>query len=465
MKKNKLFSIIFLFFNVFIFAQNNFELSYENYIAWVNKNHPLIKNSNWEKNIAQNNIIKARASLDPTISGKIGEKNIDNTTYYNQKNIELSLPTWYGIDFNIGTNDLSGKKLNNDDTKGTITNFGLMVPLARNLIYNKRKATIEQAKILNKMTFSEQEMIKNQVLLEANLQYWDWVKSYELLQLNQKMLENNQKRYDFVKKTHRFGERPAIDTTEAYTQLQSFELKNIEAKTNFQIATIELSQFLWSDNGENYNLSENIIPIENLNLNFIENYFFVTERLLSTVNQQNAINYYTQKNEFLEIDKKLKWQNFLPKLDFTYNFFNKEDSKIDVLPFFDNNFQYGLKLELPIFMREARADYQNAKLKILQNNENVKFKKQELLTKINSYHLEIKNYIALTENNISLEQNFKKLLNAEETRFANGESSLFLINSRENKLLETQEKITELKAKAIKTYFKINWLENNITPQ
>ena len=188
-------------------------------------------------------------------------------------------------------------------------------------------------------------------------------------------------------------------------------------------------------------------------------------QLLSTVNQQNAINYYTQKNEFLEIDKKLKWQNFLPKLDFTYNFFNKEDSKIDVLPFFDNNFQYGLKLELPIFMREARADYQNAKLKILQNNENVKFKKQELLTKINSYHLEIKNYIALTENNISLEQNFKKLLNAEETRFANGESSLFLINSRENKLLETQEKITELKAKAIKTYFKINWLENNITPQ
>ena len=32
-------------------------------------------------------------------------------------------------------------------------------------------------------------------------------------------------------------------------------------------------------------------------------------------------------------------------------------------------------------MRETRADYQNIKLKILQNNENIKFKNQELKPK------------------------------------------------------------------------------------
>lgn len=465
MKKNKTFIIFFLFLFTLNFAQDSISMSYENYISWVKKNHPLIKNTNWEKDIAQNNILKARASLDPTISGKLGEKKIDNTIYYNQKNIELNLPTWYGIDFNIGTNDLSGNKLNNDETKGVLNNFGISVPLARNLVYNKRRAVIEQAKILNQMTFSEQEMLKNEILLEANFLYWDWVKNYEILLLNQQILEVNKKRYELVKRTHALGERPAIDTTEAFTQLQSFELKNLEAKTNFQIATVELSQFLWKENGENYNLPNNIKPIEKLNPNFTEDYFVIVDRLINNINQHNALQYYNQKAEFLETDRKIKWQNFLPKLDFTYNFFNKDFKKLDILPFFDNNFQYGLKLELPIFMREARADYQNAKLKILQNNETLKFKKQELLTKVNTYDAEIKNYHNLTDITIKLEENFKKLLRAEEIRFSNGESSLFLINSRENKLLETQEKIVELKAKTIKTYFKINWLENNISIQ
>lgn len=465
MKKNKLLIFISLFYSIVISAQNNHELSYENFIAWVNKNHPLIKNSISEKSIAQYNILKARASLDPNISGKIGEKKIDQNLYYNQKSIELNLPTWYGVDFNIGVNDLSGNKLNNEETKGVINNIGINIPLTRNLIYNKRRATIQQAKILNEMTFSEQEMIKNQVLLDANIQYWDWVKNHEILLLTQQIYETNKNRYELIKKTFNLGERPAIDTIEAYSQLQAYELKNIEAKNNFKISTIELSLFLWKENGENYPLPENITPLENLDIKFTEDYFLILERLSTNIEQQNAINYYKQKNKFLELEKKLKWQNFLPKLDFTYNVFNKKPNQIDILPIFDNNFQYGLKLELPIFAREARADYQIAKLKISQNNEALQFKKQEFLVKVKNYDNEIKNYINLTENNKNLEDNLKKLLKAEETRFSNGESSLFLINSRENKLLETQEKITELKAKVIKTYFKINWLENNIIPQ
>jgi outer membrane protein TolC len=53
--------------------------------------------------------------------------------------------------------------------------------------------------------------------------------------------------------------------------------------------------------------------------------------------------------------------------------------------------------------------------------------------------------------------NFEKLLKAEETLFRNGESSLFLINSRENKVLETERKLIELKAKYYKTIYALQW--------
>jgi len=43
-------------------------------------------------------------------------------------------------------------------------------------------------------------------------------------------------------------------------------------------------------------------------------------------------------------------------------------------------------------------------------------------------------------------------------KFSNGESSLFVVNSRENKVLEMQQKLTELKAKLYKSKCAIDWV-------
>ena len=58
--------------------------------------------------------------------------------------------------------------------------------------------------------------------------------------------------------------------------------------------------------------------------------------------------------------------------------------------------------------------------------------------------------------------NYEKLLKAEEIRFENGESSIFLINSRENKKIDAQEKLINLKAKVIKSYNKLKWMSESI---
>jgi hypothetical protein len=50
-------------------------------------------------------------------------------------------------------------------------------------------------------------------------------------------------------------------------------------------------------------------------------------------------------------------------------------------------------------------------------------------------------------------KNLIALVKAEESRFNNGESYLFLINSRENKALEALEKLIELKTKYAKTVY------------
>ena len=458
------FSALLILFSVqFSFAQDSLKLSHQEFLNIVKNYHPLALKYQLQNKIANAEITKARGNFDPVLAGKLGEKNIDGTKYYEQKNVELGIPTWYGIDITGSYNNLDGEKLNNSETKGGLYQFGVTIPLAKNLLYDKRRAMLDQAKFGLKMTEAEQIVLTNELLLDAENTYWDWVKNYEIYKLQKSAVEINRKRLELTKKTYEFGERPAIDTVEAASQLQSFELQERDAYLNFVKSTQELQMFLWKDKQDLYEIAQLIFPSSSLDEHSgYSDYEFLLQNLESKLLQNHAsVEYYLQKQNILESERRLKWQSFLPKIDFTYNFFNKENYKSDFLPLFDNNFQYGLKLEIPIFQRQAKADYEIAKLKISQNQQDSQLKLREVNTKIETYKYEVTNYFSQIDISARNLNNYKGLLNAEETRFGNGESSLFLINSRENKLLDAREKNIELKAKFLKSYNKLKWLNEN----
>lgn len=461
--RNSIIILFALLFCQLFSAQDSLRISAREFIAIVKAYHPLAIKYQLQNKIAKSEITRARGNFDPVLGGKLGEKNIDGVQYYRQKNLELGIPTWYGIDLTGSYNYLDGEKINNSDTKGGLYQFGITVPLAKNLLYDKRRALLEQAKYALTMTEAEQAVLTNDLLLEAENTYWEWVKNFEIYRLQQKAVAINKSRLELTKKTYEFGERPAIDTVEAASQLQSFQLQERDAFLNFVKSTQDLQLFLWKDNQEMYDMTAMIYPADNTaNSEAFSNF----EMLVQTMDTQNpdrhlSVLYYFQKGNILESERRLKWQSFLPKLDFTYNFFNKENYRADYLPLFDNNFQYGLKLEIPLFQREAKANYQIAKLKIEQNALDTQVKKREIEIKIQTYKNEIMNYhsqIDIARNNLT---NYQRLLQAEEIRYSNGESSLFLINSRENKMIDAQEKFILLNNKFLKSYNKLKWMREN----
>jgi len=66
--------------------------------------------------------------------------------------------------------------------------------------------------------------------------------------------------------------------------------------------------------------------------------------------------------------------------------------------------------------------------------------------------------MSLSQKNLVM---YQQLLTAEETKYGNGESSLFLINSRENKMMEAQEKFISIKTKFLKSFNKLKWMKEN----
>jgi outer membrane protein TolC len=470
MKKGKRTSclLILLCLVQFVSAQvalpaDTLRLSHKEFLSIVKQYHPLAFRYRLENDIAKAELQQARGNFDPLITAKDGKKTIDGIDYYQESNIGLEIPTWYGVSLSGSYNNIEGQRLNNSDTRGGLYQFGVTVPLAKGLLFDQRRALLQQARAALQMTAAEQQLLTNALFRDAETAYWDWVRYYELYQLQKQAVDINVKRLAMIKKTFDYGERAAIDTTEALAQLRSYELEREDAYLQFMNATAELSLFLWKDQQEPFNLRQPIVPSDELIASeAYDNYPSLMTKLNTTdLNAHLSLVYYQQKGSFLETERRLKWQSFLPKLDFTYNLFNKEGYRSEYFPLFQNNYQYGLKLEIPVFLRQARAGYQMAKAKIGQNQIDLSLKEQELQVKISNYSNEVQNYntqINLADRNL---ENYQRLLMGEESRYSNGESSLFLINSRQNKMIEAQEKVIELRFKFLKGYAELKYLADS----
>jgi outer membrane protein TolC len=458
-----LFTFLMLFFIKKNAAQNDtLTLNAEQLLLLVKQYHPIVKQTNItiQKTLADIQI--AKGAFDPIVNTYIAQKTFDGTNYYNYTAPEIAIPTWYGIDFYSGIESLNGNRLDPTQTSGQTSYIGVNIPLLKNLLLDKRRATLQQAKVFKDMAMVEQQAIINDVLMEAMDKYWQWVKTYQTFVVVKNNVAINEKRFELIKKSYKDGERPAIDTIEALTQLQSFQLQQSEQWFNFQSAGLELSTFLWSKDKAPITLQENIIPQNGWeNETNIANFNIVLADLLQIAEKNHPeLKVYNFKLDVLAIDKKLKYQELLPKLDFRYNQLGKGYNLLKTAsagPLFENNFQYGLKFEMPLLFRKGRGEYKKATLKIEETKLEIDQKKLSITVKVKNYFNEfvtLRSQVALQSNNYN---NYNKLVKAEETRFFNGESSLFLINVRENKALEALEKLIALKAKYFKTIYALQW--------
>ena len=459
MKKNN-WLLVFLFgLSQALLAQESLSvLNSEQVLLLVKKYHPIARQAQIGVQQSNANITLARGAFNPIIGGYLAQKNFNQIEYYNFTNAQIIIPTWYGIELSGGIQDLTGQRLNQDETNGKTSYAGISLPLAKNLIIDKRRAFLQQAKLYQTMAKAEQRALLNDILMGAMEHYWQWVNAYQSYVIMNNNLSINKTRLELIKKTFINGERPAIDTIEAITQLQSFEYRKNEYWLAFQNAGLALSAYLWKSNNEPYYLPENVIPQTGWeNEMNLTNFNLVLADLLNTAENNPTLVQYKSKIDVSVVDKRLKFQELLPKIDLNYNHLNKDYALNNEGLLLNNNYQYGIKFEMPLFLSEGRGEYRMAKLKLESSKLDLNLKQQQVEIKVKQYfneYVNLKKQIILQSAAYS---NYTQLLKAEETRFFNGESSLFLINSRESKALEAQEKLIELKTKYYKTIYGLQW--------
>ena len=156
------------------------------------------------------------------------------------------------------------------------------------------------------------------------------------------------------------------------------------------------------------------------------------------INEHPKIKSLSYKIESLNIDKKLKMNNLLPKLDVQYNFLTQSPKQSNSLNI--NNYKAGINFKLPLFLRKERGDYKLAKIKLQNVIYENKFTKITIQNKINALQQELSSFKIQGTYINNIIKDYNTLLKAENRKFNLGESSLFLVNYRESKLIETKLK-------------------------
>jgi outer membrane protein TolC len=444
-----------------LFGQDN-TLSIDNALDIVRKYHPVVKQSFLRKEIAKNELRASNGVFDPTIEISNQEKTFDNKLYYKYTSTEFKIPLWYGIDIKMGAENNIGERIDPTLTKNQNAYAGLSLDPFRGLIVDKRRAIVNQAKNIVELTNNEQLLVINDMMLEVATAYWTWVNAYYNYSILTKTVKNNTERYEVVKNSFYSGDRAPIDTTEALTQLQNFEVLQAQAEVDLQKARFELNNFFWTENGLPYDLDASIQPSTIFEIEKIQNQDIgkLDELLTQAAQNHPKIKMNASKSKILDIEKRLKTIELFPSLKLNYNVLDNNLNNIYAnLNSYTtaNNYKYGLSMSLPLFQRQARGELAKTKNKIEDLNWDTKYITLEIENKVRSSFAEFHALKKQINGNEQIVNANKLLFDTENTKFQMGESSLFLINSRELKLIETEQKNIALKAKLYLSIYKNLW--------
>ncbi|MBC7525593.1 MAG: TolC family protein [Flavobacterium sp.] len=432
--------LLLLLFTYVITAQTKVgnELTFNEYLGYVKKYHPMVKSANLEISSAQANLMMARGGFDPKIEVDFDKKQFKYKEYYSLLNTSFKIPTWYGIEVKAGFDNSEGIYVNPENTlpnKG-LTSLGITVPLGQGLLINQRMADVRKAKIQIRLSQAERKLQAIQVLYDASVAYFNWKRNYSEVQLYQNYLNNATIRYKGIQSLITNGDKPAIDSVEAGINLRNRELSLEDSKLKLIKAKLELSNFLWLENSIPMELQDNIIPEEKLELTIQE--ILKTNELLQanpSIENHPKINSLQSKIDILNVEQKLKANSLLPKIDVGYHYLS-EPNYWNTTNF--NNYKVGMNVYFPIFLRKERGSLKLAQFKIQDSQFDLDLQRLQLTNKINSQQNEIKSLERQRILISKLVDNYNVMLTSEERLFSFGESSMFLINSRENNLVSSQ---------------------------
>lgn len=443
----KIYLSVLLILNSFILTSQELPqkvLGLKEYLAYVKQYHPVVRQANIHLEMGEAELLKSRGAFDPKLEVDYSHKQFKGTEYYDILNSTFKIPTWYGLELKAGFEQNEGVYLNPERTVPPegLFSAGISLSAAQGLIIDKRRAALRSARALKNQNAAERDLIISEVLFEAAVAYLDWARLNQEIEIYQEFVVNARQRFQGISRSAATGEIAAIDTVEAGIALQDRQLELEQTTMKLYKQKLEVSNFLWLENNVPVELQPEIIPEPLLEQDNFSGAGTVGLIEKISYDDHPKVMALKAKLEALRINRRLKMNNLLPKIDLEYNFITP---KPEIVENYDtSNYKAGVKFSFPLFLRKERGELKLADYKLEDASLELELSQRRIENKIDGILLELESYIEQIKLSEEILKNYERMLKAEERKLSFGESSLFLINTRENKLIEARLKQNEL---------------------
>ncbi len=453
-------SIIFIIYTCAI-AQT--QLGYNEFIENVKKNYPLITRANNISTIGNIQYQSARGGYDPFLTSDYENKYFNSTNYYSIFDAKIKQPIYTSQYITAGYQHTQGAYLNPQNylpSNGTPF-IGVEASLLQGLTIDKRRADVLKGAGYKDYYEAEKNTITNTVLFQASVAYFDWVFSCKELSLYNFFSAQAYQRFLAIKTLSEVGEYATIDSIEANILYETRNLDRQSIVIENQKKASEIIGLTWGENNQTTSYTTNLQLQDSLETYYAKSKVRYYTLIQDSTNNNPILDQYQAYQTILNVDKKYKAELIKPKLDISYNFLSNNINGFEN-SFNSNNYKWGVNFSAPLFLRTSRNDLKISKLHASNNQLELSNKTNELNIKVEVLKTNTELIIKQLVNAEKNAHYSKLLLDAEKEKFTQGESSLFLLNTRETKWMEAELKLADYKLKFIKNVLEMEYTKGEM---
>ena len=365
---------------------------------------------------------------------------------------------WFPADLSVGYEQNRGQFINNEEsnTEDGLISAGVSMPIGRGLFIDERRAAVKIAQQMQAMAEADQINAINQVLLDAGETYWDWYYAHRAYEVTNEVAQLAEVRLRGVVQQVKKGDAAPFDSLTAYINYQEREVQRDQARLADENARLTAGVYVWQHQQNGFipqEISESTQPARPDSLVMLS-----LDQLANL--QQRARTHHPDlivlngENQQLRITERLNKEYLKPTIDLTYNFLAQSvwgnapsllgNGRYSETGWWQNDYTAEIAFAFPLFLRQERATLARTRLQLEQNTLEQVWVQRTIENEITTAYNTLFNLRQVIDRQQKMVANYERLLSGELSRFRFGESSLFLINTRETELLDARIALLDL---------------------
>lgn len=400
----------------------------------IDQYYPQVKIARLEVTKASGAFINAKGQFDPSLEATMRSQPAGGYIN-NYGDTQLTVPTLYnGVKLFAGYRNGEGNwptyYQNYLTNSGGEYRAGLSLPLLRDRLIDKERANLLSSGQLILMKQQDAEAVKIKIYQEAIKAYWQWVEAGLQLKTFKQLLDIAQQRQHAIEQQAEQGDLAKLAISENLQQIIQREQLLNQSQMIFEQASINLSLYLRDTRGNPLVPKKNALPTlpEPTNTNDLAQI---------SLKEHPGLKKLTHYAKVMKLKREQARNEFLPQLDATaYTFKQNGTGGYPLL--IPQAAMVGLSFKFPLFQRQAKGNLIQAESDLRQVRVEKKFLYEQLNNEFSSMLIGImrsKRQVSLLKKELSLA---KKVQQGETKKFYEGDSTLFLVNQREQTTTQVQ---------------------------